>query len=84
MPTERQLVETELRKLEASITAKQEELRVAQSGWCEDTFVTGGMRRDLGNLKQQWTQLSQTLRRLATIDETSSRGSSSFFHGSSF
>jgi hypothetical protein len=84
MQNERETITKVLTKLDADIEAKKSELQRLQGGWAEDRFLTIRMSQEIGALQRERTLLSQRLRQLTTVDETSPRGSSSIFHGSAF
>ena len=83
--TERSQIEKRMSALSTNIAAKRAELQRLQSGWTEDTFVTGRMRQEIGALQQEWTTLAQRQAALVSVDEaSSSRGTGQIFFGSSF
>ena len=84
MKNERVTLTKVLSRLDVDIKTKQAELVRLQSGWTEDRFTTLKMSQVSGALQREHTALSQRLRQLATVDETSPRGSSAVFSGSNF
>jgi len=85
MKNERETIEKVITRLDTQIETKRSELQRLQSGWTEDTYVTGRLRAEVGAMMRERTALAEKLRHMATLEENSGRSpSSSVFFGSSF
>ena len=83
--TEREKIESDQRRLKATIAADRERLAQQQSGWTDaDPFVTNRLRQRIA-LAEQALLISEARRRqLVSADENGSRSGGSVFFGSNF